>query len=30
MSKQAADLMGLLENIDVDYSFWINEKLSAK
>ena len=30
MSKQAADLMGLLENIDVDYSFWINEKVSAK
>ena len=30
LSKQAADLMGLQENIDVDYSFWINEKLSEK
>ena len=30
LSKQAADLMGLQENIDVDYSFWISEKLSEK
>ena len=30
LSKQAADLMGLQENIDVDYSFWINQKLSEK
>jgi hypothetical protein len=30
LSKQAADLMGLQENINVDYSFWINQKLSEK
>ena len=30
LSKQSADLIGLQENIDVDYSYWINEKLSEK
>jgi hypothetical protein len=30
LSKQAADLMGLQENIDVDYCYWINEKLNEK
>ena len=30
LSKQAADILGLQENIDVAYSFWINEKLSEK
>ncbi len=30
LSKQSADLIGLQENIDVDYSYWINQKLSEK
>ncbi len=30
VSSQAADVIGLQENIDVDYSYWINEKLAEK
>jgi hypothetical protein len=30
VSKHAADLIGLQENIDVGYSYWISEKLSEK
>ncbi len=30
LSSQATDLVGLQENIDVDYSYWINQKLSDK
>jgi len=30
LSNQFTDLVGLQENIDVDYSYWINEKLNEK
>ncbi len=30
LSGQATDLVGLQENIDVDYSYWIHEKLKQK
>jgi len=30
LSNQATDWVGLQENVDVDYSYWINEKLEEK
>ena len=30
LSNEATDLVGLLENIHVDYSYWIDQKLNAK
>jgi hypothetical protein len=30
LSNQATDLVGLQENIHVDYSYWIHQKLNAK
>ena len=30
LGNQATDLVGLQENIHVDYSYWINQKLSEK
>ena len=30
LGNQATDLVGLQENIHVDYSYWINQKLSDK
>jgi hypothetical protein len=30
LSNQAADLVGLQENIHVDYSYWVHQKLRAK
>jgi hypothetical protein len=30
LSDEAADVVGLLENLHVDYSYWIGEKLSEK
>ena len=30
LSDEAADMVGLLENLHVDYSYWINEKLREK
>ncbi len=30
LGNQASDLVGLQENIHVDYSYWINQKLSEK
>jgi hypothetical protein len=29
-TAQATDLAGLLENIDVDYGYWLQEKLASK
>jgi hypothetical protein len=30
LGAQATDFAGLLENIDVDYGYWLQEKLAAK
>ena len=28
LSNQATDLMGLQENVEIDYAFWVNQKLN--